>query len=263
MRPIHVLVVTPSTNIQTNSMCYDHLLPIFFQDDRSDEVSILSTSLFHVPGGLGLTTKDVGIIMSVNGLIALFIQAVIFPLAAEKIGIFRIFILVTIGHPIAYFIVPYLAFLPQNALFAGIYACLTIRNLLSILAYPVLLILLKQASPSLAVLGRINGLAAAAGAACRTVSPPIAGLLYGWGSEMGFTGLAWWGAGAVAMVGVAQLYFVPRERHEESLVKPALNLLAAEETFPQELPRDIVDITVYEDDTLTTNTESYQAEQRV
>lgn len=259
-----VAMLTLALGIFTyHSMCYDHLLPIFFQDERSDEISILSTGLFHVPGGLGLTTKDVGIIMSVNGLIALFIQAVIFPLAAEKIGVFRIFILVTIGHPIAYFIVPYLAFLPQNALFAGIYACLTIRNLLSILAYPVLLILLKQASPSLAVLGRINGLAAAAGAACRTVSPPIAGLLYGWGSEMGFTGLAWWGAGAVAMVGVAQLYFVPRERHEESLVKPALNLLAAEETFPQELPRDIVDITVYEDDTLTTNTESYQAEQRV
>ena len=238
-------------NVRSNSMCYDHLLPIFFQDDRSDEVSILSnpaTGLFHVPGGLGLRTKDVGIIMSVNGLIALFIQAVIFPFVAEKIGIFRVFVLVTILHPIAYFIVPYLVLLPDNLLFAGIYACLSIRNLLSILAYPVLLILLKQASVSTAVLGRINGLAAAAGAACRTIAPPVAGLLYGWGSEIGFTGLAWWGAGAVAMLGVLQLYFVPREKgiERESVVKPIVTIFVSEET-QYALPRDVVDVTVYDD----------------
>lgn len=228
-----------------HSMCYDHLLPIFFQDERSDEISILSSSLFHVPGGLGLTTKDVGIIMSINGLIALFIQGVVFPFAAEKIGVWRVFVLVTILHPVAYFIVPYLALLPQNAVFAGIYACLAIRNVLSILAYPVLLILLKQASISTSVLGRINGLAAAAGAACRTIAPPVAGLLYGWGSNMGFTGLAWWGAGAVAVVGVVQMYFVPQERREESTVKPILACFSAEDA--QEPPRDVVDVTVYED----------------
>jgi hypothetical protein len=242
-----VAMLTLALGIFTyHSMCYDHLLPIFFQDERSDEISILSTGLFHVPGGLGLTTKDVGIIMSVNGLIALFIQGVVFPFAAEKIGIFRVFVVVTILHPVAYFIVPYLALLPESGLYAGIYSCLTIRNLLSILDYPVLLILLKQASISTSVLGRINGLAAAAGAACRTIAPPVAGLLYSWGSNMGFTGLAWWGAGAVALVGVVQLYFVPRERSEQSTVKPILTYFAAEEA--QEPPRDVVDVTVYDEE---------------
>lgn len=229
-----------------HSMCYDHLLPIFFQDERSDEISILSTGMFHVPGGLGMSTRDVGIIMSINGLIALFIQAVIFPFAADKLGVFRVFVLVTVLHPIAYFIVPYLALLPESALLPGIYTCLAIRNLLSILDYPVLLILLKQASISPSVLGRINGLAAAAGAACRTVAPPVAGLLYGWGSEMGFTGLAWWGAGAMALVGVVQLYFVPRGRAEGANVKPILPCFAAEEA--QEHPRDVVDVTVYDEE---------------
>lgn len=230
----------------THSMCYDHLLPIFFQDDRVDEISILSTGVFHIPGGLGLRTKDVGLIMAVNGLIALFIQAVIFPFAAEKVGIFRVFVIVTILHPVAYFIVPYLVLLPESALFAGIYTCLSVRNILSILAYPVLLILLKQASVSTSVLGRINGLAAAVGAACRTIAPPVAGLLYGIGSDIGFTGLAWWGAAAVALVGVVQLYFVPRERNEEAFVKPAVTFLAHEE--PHQLPHDVVDVTVYDED---------------
>lgn len=214
-----------------HSMCYDHLLPIFLQDERSDDVSMLATSssMLHISGGLGLATKSVGLIMSINGIIALFIQAVVFPFAAERLGIWRIFVLVTILHPVAYFIIPYLTLLPPNLVYPGIYTCLTIRNLLSILAYPVLLILLKQASPAPSVLGRINGLAASVGAACRTISPPIAGLLYGWGADIGFTGLAWWGAGAVAFVGVAQLCFVPRERNDRSLVRPTAPFLASTE----------------------------------
>ena len=221
-------------------MAYDHLLPIFFQDERVEDITIASTNLFHIPGGLGLSTKQVGLIMAVNGAIALFIQAVVFPFAAERLGIWRVFVLVTILHPVAYFIVPYLAVLPQNLLFTGIYACLTVRNLLAILAYPVLLILLKQASVSPSVLGRINGLAASAGAACRTIAPPVAGLLYGRGLDIGFTGLAYWGTGLVAMFGVAQLYFVPRERNDYSTVKSYVLRVAPE----QEQPPDMVEITV-------------------
>jgi hypothetical protein len=197
-----------------HSMTYDHLLPIFLQDERVNGISPVSTfSLFHIPGGLGLTTKAVGLIMSFNGLIALFIQGVIFPVMAGWLGVWSIFVLVTVLHPIAYFIVPFLALLPEKLLYPGIYACLTIRNLLSILAYPVILILLKQASPSPTVLGKINGLAASAGAACRTISPPIAGILYGVGIDIGFTGLAWWGSAIVAILGALQLWFVPREKN--------------------------------------------------
>lgn len=237
-----IVMLTIALGIYTyHSMCYDHLLPIFFQDKRIDHMTVLGASPFHIPGGLGLSTKDVGVILSANGVIALFIQAVLFPLAAERLGIWRTFVLVTILHPVAFFIVPYLALLPQNLVYPGIYICLTIRNILSILDYPVILILLKQASPSLSVLGRINGLAASAGAACRTVAPPIAGLLYGWGSNIGFTGLAYWAAGGVAIIGVVQLWFVPREKSETTIVKSILPCLdnPSEERAP-----DVVDITV-------------------
>ena len=242
-----VAMLTMALGIFTyHSMCYDHLLPIFFQDERVDDITVASTNLFHIPGGLGLSTKQVGIIMSINGLIALFIQAVVFPFAAERLGIWRVFVIVTILHPLAYFIVPYLAALPENLLFTGIYVCLTVRNLLSILAYPTLLILLKQASASPSVLGRINGLAASAGAACRTMAPPVAGLLYGWGLDIGFTGLAHWGTGAVALFGVAQLYFVPREKNDVSTVKSIVPGLPG--TADEELPEDIIDVTVVDTD---------------
>lgn len=204
-----------------HSMTYDHLLPIFLEDKRGDP---FSTSLifeglrginpFFSPGGLGLSVQRVGAIMSINGIIALFVQAVIFPFAAERFGIHRLFILVTVLHPVAYLTMPFLVYLPSSWLSMGIYTCLTIRNILSILAYPVLLILIKEATPSPCVLGKVNGLAASAGAACRTMAPPIAGYLYTVGSRVEFTGLAWYGSAFVAGVGAMQCFTVKRQRAE-------------------------------------------------
>src|SRR5436190_17760251 len=95
-------------------MTYDHLLPIFLQDKRVTDVSAPSISPLHIPGGLGLSMQAVGVVMSINGVIALVVQAIIFPLFTEWLGIWRVFVLVTALHPIAYFIVPLLAFLPSS-----------------------------------------------------------------------------------------------------------------------------------------------------
>ena len=208
-----------------HSMTFDHLLPIFLEDERGDPMSSISLysqigggiNLFSFPGGLGLSVQKVGVIMSINGVIALFVQAVIFPFAAEQLGIHRLFVLVSLLHPIAYFIMPYLVYLPNSWLYPGIYTCLTIRNMLSILAYPVLLILIKEATPSPCVLGKVNGLAASAGAACRTVAPPVSGYLYTLGSRMDFTGLAWYGSAFVAGIGAVQCFSVKRERRDPDI----------------------------------------------
>lgn len=48
-----------------HAMCFDHLLPIFFEDDRAvmDSISsIVPSSLLYFPGGLGLSIPTVGMI---------------------------------------------------------------------------------------------------------------------------------------------------------------------------------------------------------
>jgi MFS family permease len=198
-----------------HSMTYDHLMPIFFQDKRipvGAEILMavtppIGTRFGSFAGGLGLTIQQCGVILAFNGIIALVVQAVVFPLMATWLGIWKTFIVVTVLHPIAYFIVPWLALLPDDVLYPGIYICLTVRNLLSIVAYPVLLILIKEASPD-SNLGKINGLAASTGAACRTMASPIAGLLYGIGDNIDFTALAWWVSAAVAILGAIQAFTI-------------------------------------------------------
>ncbi|RDL33670.1 MFS general substrate transporter [Venustampulla echinocandica] len=205
-----------------HSMSYDHLLPIFLEDEPGTPIPTLSliarsvtgTPPLRATGGLGLSIQQVGIIMSINGAIALFVQAVIFPCAAEMFGIYKLFIIVSVLHPVAYFIMPLLAFLPPSSLYLGLYTCLAVRNLLSILAYPVLLILIKEATPSPCVLGKINGLAASAGAGARTVAPPVAGYLYSLGSRFEFSGLAWYASSFVAAIGAVQCFSVKRERSQ-------------------------------------------------
>lgn len=202
-----------------HSMTYDHLMPIFFEDDRVSIGAILkvgTSSPFYSPGGLGLSLRDVGMIMAVNGAIALFVQAVVFPLAAEKLGVYKLFLVVTVLHPIVYAVVPLLLYVPESMVFPAIYACLALRNVLSITLYPLLLILIKEATSSSSALGRVNGLAASAGAACRMIAPPVAGYLYTSGSKMDCTALAWYGSALVAIAGSVQCFFVPRQ-HAETL----------------------------------------------
>lgn len=201
-----------------HSMTYDHLLPIFLEDERSTPEAILALSpssnllLSASSGGLGLSLRAVGMIMSVNGIIALFVQAIIFPSAASFFGVSRLFMLVSILHPLSYVMMPYLVYLPDHLLYPGLYTCLTVRNILHIIDYPLLLILIKEATPSKCVLGKVNGLAASAGAACRTVAPPVAGYLYTIGSRFGFPGLAWHGSAIVAAVGGAQCFMIQRKK---------------------------------------------------
>ena len=246
-----VVMLTVALGIFTyHSMTYDHLMPIFFQDDRvpkggEELMSVLSISSANdegsLAGGLGLSVKDVGVIMSINGIIALVVQAVVFPVMASLLGIWKLFLLVTILHPIAYFIVPFLALLPPNLLYAGIYICLTVRNCLSILAYPVLLILIKEASPGPSSLGKINGLAASTGAACRTMASPIAGLLYGIGINIGCTALAWWASALVAGIGAVQAFTIKRDNngpeHQVRAVAPCRFLGDMAESEEQMLRR--------------------------
>jgi hypothetical protein len=193
-----------------HTMAYDHLLPIFLQDKRYPDATTQSLPVFSIPGGLDMTIKDVGIIMSGNGIIALAMQGILFPLLTDFLGVWHTFLLVTILHPIAYFIVPYTAFLPERLLFPGIYLCLAIRNLFSIPAYPLFLILIKEAGNA-KYMGKINGLAASIGAFARCASPPIAGVLYGLGTQIGFTGIAWWAVGISAAIGTVQIFWIKRE----------------------------------------------------
>lgn len=194
-----------------HSMTFDVLFPILLQDERA---TLLAGGAHRaaLAGGLGMSMQEVGVILSINGFIALFTQGVIFPFMASWLGVWKLFFFVTLGHPVVYMIIPYLVCLPHGMVLPGIYFCLALRGFFAILLYPVLLILIKEASPSASSLGKINGLAASVGAACRMLASPVAGFLYGVGLHIGFTPLSWWTSAGIAMIGAVQVFWIRRQR---------------------------------------------------
>ncbi|KAH7165523.1 major facilitator superfamily domain-containing protein [Dactylonectria macrodidyma] len=200
-----------------HSMSYDHLLPIFFEDGRVAVFQAAKAHLpfpFYSPGGLGLSLRNVGMIMAVDGGIALIVQGIIFPWAANRLGTYRLFLAIAVMHPVAYIIMPMLLLVPQSHLYPAIYLCLAIRNLVTIILYPLLMILIKEATPHPSALGKVNGLAASAAAACRMISPPISGVLYTLGTKTECSALSWYGSAVIAVIGAVQCFWVPRVQND-------------------------------------------------
>lgn len=188
-----------------HQMAFASLLPIYLLDDPR------KPSFIDLRGGLGYTVHDVGTYMSVSGVIALVIQATIFPVFVGRVGVWKSLVSLLILCPITYIIVPLLS---DSVLPAGVYAVLTLQNFFMIIIYPCLLIALKNATPSSLVLGKVNGLAMSACSGARTVAPPLAGVIY---SASG-SGAAWWSIAAVAAVGAFELCWIARPKDDADVV---------------------------------------------
>ena len=120
-----------------HAMTFENLLPIFFQYKRVSRqnmrmASVTPEAIGSFAGGLGLSVKDVGVIMAFNGLVALFIQACVFPVATALLGVWKTFLVATTLFPLAYIVMPFLVFVPPAYLQPAIYAALFFRNCMSI-----------------------------------------------------------------------------------------------------------------------------------
>jgi Major Facilitator Superfamily len=187
-----------------HQMAYGSLIPVYFLDKPKNLGSI------DLRGGLGYTVHDVGAFMSVNGIIALIIQATIFPVFVGRVGVWKSLVLLLNIWPLTYILTPFLSLLPRSGLPWGIYALLILQNFMMIIVYPCLLIALKNATPSSLVLGKVNGLAMSACSGARTIAPPISGIIY----STGGSAAAWWSVAAVAVLGSLQLCWISRPKDD-------------------------------------------------
>ncbi|CAI6305207.1 unnamed protein product [Periconia digitata] len=196
-----VIMITLSlTIIAWHQMAYITNLPIYLLDDSY-------SSGIDFKGGLGLDLHDVGTFLAVNGFIALFIQGVIFPFFVEKVGVWASFVSMIVLYPTTYLIIPFISALPPALVSPGVYLSLILQGFYGIIVFPCALIMLKNATPSPLVLGRVNGAAMSACCLARTLSSPIVGSTY----ALGGSAAAWFSLAGVAFLGVFQLYFIPNE----------------------------------------------------
>jgi MFS family permease len=195
-----VMIILSMALFAFHQMAYISVLPVYILDPPQ------SRGLDY-QGGLGMDLHDVGVFLAINGFITLFVQGFVFPIFVEHVGVWKSYIWMIILYPITYIMVPFVSGLPTEFESYGLYLSLLFQAFFGIIVFPCALILMKNATPSPLVLGRVNGMAMSACCLARTISSPLVGLIY----SLGGSAAAWWGLGLVSVIGIIQLYWVPKE----------------------------------------------------
>lgn len=174
-------------------MVYGVLMPIYLVDSPTPDIPI---GHFDPKGGFGFSVRQVGAVMSANGFMAIIVQGIIFTPFVRRFGVWKSFVWMTILAPLSYVVVPFITMIPRTHALIPIYADMFAQNFMNIIVYPCLLILLKDATPSMSILGQVNGMAMTCCSAARTIAPPLAGYIYG----VGGSAAGWWSIGFVALI---------------------------------------------------------------
>ncbi|RPB26691.1 MFS general substrate transporter [Terfezia boudieri ATCC MYA-4762] len=188
-----------------HTIAFEQLFPVFLSTPKADEAP---SSWFKFVGGYGLSTREIGFILTVQGSLAMLIQFILFPPMVRKFGAFHVYIVIMVLYPFSYIFFPYLDFIPDDYKYAGIYTSVVIRILFGSLSYPCNMILLTNSAPSLLVLGTINGIAASVASLARSFGPTISGMLYSYGLDIGYVGLVWWINAGICVIGAVQALWI-------------------------------------------------------
>lgn len=200
-----VLVILGYGILAFHSVSFDSMMPIMLSEAVSAEEPVMP---FKFAGGFGMTPKQIGFMMAVQGVYSMVAQLWFFPWIVRKIGTLNAFRSVMVVWPALYFVVPYLVLLPGHLKSFGIYAALLTKITFHVVAFPANAILLANAAPSKAVLGTINGAASSTACLCRAFGPTISGSIHSAGLKSGYNGFSWWAGGIVCAFGALEAYFI-------------------------------------------------------
>ncbi|KAK2810047.1 hypothetical protein FQN50_003241 [Emmonsiellopsis sp. PD_5] len=193
---------------------FDQLMPIFL----STPISHVKPELpFKFTGGMALSTKEIGLMLAVQGVYSMVAQLWLFPYVVGYFGTLSAFRFVLCVWPALYVGVPYLVLLPGALQTPAIYAVLIAKITLHVIAFPSVNILLANSAPSSMVLGSINGVAASTASLSRGFGPTVTGFLHSKGLSMGYSGLAWWACGVVCIFGAIESFSIEEDDPVETV----------------------------------------------
>lgn len=226
-------------------MTFDQLFPVLLSTPHQEPAQPVSLP-FQFADGFDLDQKTIGFLLSIQGVYSLFATVFLFPFVVSRVGTLNLFRILACLYFGLYFFTPYLVILPDSVRMIGVYTAVIWRCTFQSLVYPSNAILLTNAATDLRTLGTINGVAASTASLCRAFGPTISGFLYAVGLSTGYSGLAWWCNGAVAVLAAVLSFQItePRGRmdndekidEDEEAAQVAASVAAASELQPEMVP---------------------------
>lgn len=220
---------TLSANVvYSHTISAEQLLPVLFSMPESDKAPRLP---FWFTGGFALSTKSIGGILSLQGLIQMVATIIVFPIIQRRLGTLTTFRMVVLSYPFLYVLVPYLTLVPTSLRTPAIYAILVWKVTAQAFSFPANNIMLANATPK-RQLGTFNGFAQSSASLARAIGPSLSGLLQATGLSHSMLGLPWWCNALVATIGaVLSLFMIEEKRRsidpeKETAEEPAPTGLA-------------------------------------
>lgn len=210
-----ILYIVALCLMALHQMAFSANLPIYLLDEPQQPPKHLD-----LVGGLGHTLPEVGTYLAIYSIVSLAIQAFVFPFYVEKLGVWHAIASTTILAPFVHAAMPFVSLLPHPRV--GVYVIMALQCFSTIIIYPCVLILLKNATPSSLVLGRVNGVAMSGCSGVRTLAPPLVGIIY---SSIG-SAAAWWTCAIIAVFAIFELFFIPKPKNDnkEILRRASVNI---------------------------------------
>ncbi|KPM36704.1 hypothetical protein AK830_g9843 [Neonectria ditissima] len=199
-----------------HTMTFDQLFPMVLSTETHADKHL--SWPFKFVDGYGMNTKEIGFVLSVQGIYSLFATAFLFPFVVKRTGPLQLFKWLALTYWILYFFTPYAVLCPDSLKTAGVYAILVLRCSYGAMAYPSNAIHLINSVTDMTSLGTINGIAASTASLSRAFSPAASGYLYTVGLEAGYSGLPWWFTAAVTLGGsVLSVYLMEQDTEPEDV----------------------------------------------
>lgn len=227
--------------IALQTVVFDEMMPLMASTPpaRDPETGAPSSKMpFHFVGGLGLTSVQVGNLLSLTGLLGTFLVMFYFPYVDGKYGTYGPFCLVNKIFPVTHFFMPYVLLLvgeePPRSMPAGaarvvayvqevshgfthsMWALLVImmfKTLLMAIAFPAVMLLINRAIPNRKHTGGINGLSQMFAASARAIGPILWGLIMTKGQEWEIAELPWWLLSVFCLGAFGLIKVLDRYRH--------------------------------------------------
>lgn len=167
--------------LSAHTTSFDQIFPMYLATSSKD-------------GGLGLTPQEIGVLLSIVGVVAMLLQILFFPPLQRRLGSAWCLRIASGFYCFVYCGIPLLSHVrgqSRNVMFAGVLAVCFGKVTAGVLAFPSSAILVTNAVPSARLLGSVNGLNQAIGSFTRMLGPAIFGFLLSYSLESGFRSLVW------------------------------------------------------------------------
>ncbi|EFP81521.2 hypothetical protein PGT21_003175 [Puccinia graminis f. sp. tritici] len=185
--PSKILDLLKDRNLLVILMSYSLLS---FQSKSLDALIILFAYTPVKSGGIGFSSSDIGLALSVCGLMTIFVQPALFPFFQRRCGTARLYKICMLAYPLIFLLLPVVHLIArieanngrdEKANFAGVWIGIWIIMILKTtgnMVFSCNMLLVSAAAPSRVVLATTNGLAQSCASFMRAVGPITASSLF-------------------------------------------------------------------------------------